>query len=74
MCMSSLLMLSSQILIIFLNAHCLSSSSDWAVVFSFDAIIATSETVQRQVFEKPTSLPLLAAGGILASTMLSGGP
>ena len=74
MCKSSLLMLSSQISIIFLNARCLSSSSDWTVVSLADVIIATSESVQRQVFEKPTFLPLLAAGGILASTMLSGGP
>ena len=48
-------------------------SFDWLVVFSSDAIIATSASVQRQFREKPTSLLPLAAGGILASIQLLDG-
>ena len=49
-------------------------SSNRTVDSLVDVIIATSESVQRQHCEKPTSLPLVAAGGIPASTMLSGSP
>ena len=72
MCKSSLLMLSSHMLIIFLKARCLSSS--FVVVFDVlaDVIIATFGSAQRQLREKPTSPLLAAVEGILASVKLLG--
>ena len=70
MCRSSLLMLFSHMLIIFLKAHCLSSS--FVVVFDVlaEVIIATFGSTQRQSREKPT-FPLLAiVEGIPASVKL----
>ena len=71
MCISYLLMLSSHMLIIFLKARCLRSSS--VVVFSIlaDVIIDTFGSVQRQFCEKPTSPLPVVVEGILASAMLS---
>ena len=71
MCMSSRLMLSSHMLIIFLKARCLSSS--FVVVFDAlaDLIIATFGSAQRQLREKPTSPLLAIVEGILASVKLS---
>ena len=73
MCISSLLMLSSHMLIIFLKTHCLSSS--FVVLFDVlaDVIIATFGSAQRQLREKPTSPPLAAVRGILASVKLLDG-
>ena len=70
MCISSLLMLSSHMLIIFLKARCQSSSS--VVVFDIlaDVVIATLGSAQRQFCEKPTSPLPVVVEGILASAML----
>ena len=67
MCKSSLLMLSSHMLIIFLKARCLSSSFFDVLA---DVIIATFCSAQRQLCEKPTSPLLAAVEGILASVKL----
>ena len=74
MCKSSLLILSSQMLMIFLKARCLSSSSALVMVSVADVIIATSDSAQRQVCEKPTSPLPVVVGGILALVMLSDDP
>ena len=71
MCKSSLLMLSSHMLIIFLKARCLSSSSVLVFGTLADVIIATFGSAQRQFCEKLTSPPPVVVEGILASAMLS---
>ena len=63
-------MLSSHMLIIFLKARCLSSSSALVVGTLADVIIATFDPAQRQLCEKPTSPPPVVVEGILASAML----
>ena len=70
MCISSLLMLSSYMLIIFLKAHCLRSSSVFVFGTLADVIIATFGSVQRQFCEEPTSPPPVVVEGILASAVL----
>ena len=70
MCKSSLLMLSSQMSMIFLKARRLSSS-----VFDglANVVIAIFSSAQRQLREKPTSPLLAAVEGILASVKLLDG-
>ena len=70
MCKSFLLMLSSQMLMIFLKARRLSSSVFVGFVI---VVIAIFSSAQRQLPEKPTSLLLAVVEGILASVMLLGG-
>ena len=70
MCRSSLLMLFSHMLIIFLKACCLSSL--FVVVFDVlaEVIIATFGSTQRQSCEKPTFPLLVVVEGIPASVKL----
>ena len=70
MCKSSLLMLSSQMSMIFLKARRLSSSVFGGLA---NVVIAIFCSAQRQLREKPTSPLLAVVEGILASVMLLGG-
>ena len=70
MCKSSLLMLSSQISMIFLKARRLSSSVFGGLA---NVVIAIFCSAQRQSREKPTSPLLAVVEGILASAMLLDG-
>ena len=70
MCKSSLLMLSSQMSMIFLKARRLSSSVFGGLANVVIAIFCSS---QRQSREKPTSPLLAVVEGILASVVLLDG-
>ena len=70
MCRSFLLMLSSQMSMIFLKARRLSSSVFGGLA---NVVIAFFCSAQRQLREKPTSPLLAVVEGILASVMLLDG-
>ena len=70
MCSSFLLMLSSQMSMIFLKARRRSSSVFGGLA---NVVIAIFSSAQRQLREKPTSPLLAVVGGFLASVMLLDG-
>ena len=70
MCSSFVLMLSSQMSMIFLKARRLSSSVFGGLA---NVVIAIFSSAQRQLREKPTSPLLAVVGGILALVMLLDG-